>query len=330
MKRRANVRVSASRVLVACGALVACAPPVSRGAVAPPAPMPSVSASAAAPPPALTPAPVTAPFCVPNNRLLTWLDDAWPDGDRVVVCVGPPPGTPPEAEAAPPSCLSVGKAGDYRAEARRTGPAKPPVPSVPFRRVSVDGLLAFDVDGGRRSPHRAVGTLRDARTHRVLKRAPVEYDEHLEFLGWVGRGVVLRTRVDEGPGCRLRLVDPTKDWPIGAEAGTDVGDCFHDDASMDQGVFDGHLVLRPSDGVFAIVSAGGENVAFVDEATLAITFVKTRSGGGPEAGTRFVAWMEGDSILVIAYGAPSAGDVARIDLKRRTLDAAWSAPVCER
>jgi hypothetical protein len=38
----------------------------------------------------------------------------------------------------------------------------------------------------------------------------------------------------------------------------------------------------------------------------------------------------GDSILVIAYGAPSAGDVARIDLRGRKLDAAWSAPVCER
>jgi hypothetical protein len=328
MRVHANVRMLPLGLLVACSIVAACAHPAPQGIMAQPAlppPVPSVPASAAAPPPV----PVTMRFCVPNNRQLTWLEDAWPEGDRVIVCVAQPPGMPPE-DAAPPSCLSVGKAGDYRAEPRRTGPTKPPLRSVPFRRVSADGLLAFDLDGGRRSPHRAVGTLRDARTHRVLKRAPVEYDEHLEFLGWIGRGVVLRTRVDEGPGCRLFLLDPTTSWPTRDQIGTDVGDCYPDDASADKAVFEGHLVLQPGDGVFAIVDAGGDKIAFVDEATLAISLLKTDTGAGPEEGRRFVAWLEGDSILVIAYGAPSAGDVARIDLKRRTLEAAWTAPVCER
>lgn len=319
------------RLLIACGGvLAACVPPAPGRPVAQRAPAPSAPASAPAPAPPAAPAILAPPFCVPNNRLLTWLEDAWSDGNRVVVCLKPPPGTPTETGAAPPFCMSVGRAGDYRAEPERASPGKVPLRSVPFRRVSVDGLRAFDIDGGRRSPHRAVGTLRDARTHRVLERAPVEYDEHIDFLGWIGRGVVLRTRVDEGPGCRLHVVDPTKDWPIRAEAGTDVGDCFHDDASTEKGVFDGHLVLQPADGVFAVVDGGGESVAFVDEATLAIAFVKTDRGGGPEMGTRFIAWLEGDSSLVLAYGAPAAGDVARIDLRRRTLDAAWSPAVCER
>jgi hypothetical protein len=187
--------------------------------------------------------------------------------------------------------------------------------------VSADGGERFEIVGGGIHPHGATGIVRDARTGRILKQARIAYDEHVDALGWIGRDIVLRERVDEGPGCVLRLVDPQRTWPISMQDDGDAGVPFID-------CFDGALLLRPSAGTVALVDAGGASVTFVDEATMSVDVVATKHSGGPERGRRFAGWIEDGSVLVMAYGAPESGVVARIDLARRTLLGVWSPPTC--
>jgi hypothetical protein len=175
---------------------------------------------------------------------------------------------------------------------------------------------------GGGQPHRAVGILRDAQTGRVLKRAPIAYDEHAEVLGWIGRAVVLRFYVEEGPGDGLTWIDPRRTWPsIVPQPDEDAGESLID-------CFDGCAVLRPSEGTFAIVDASGKAVTFIDEASMSVDVVTTGHESYPELGRRQVRWMEGDGVLVIAYGAPHSGVVARIDLAKKKLLSVWAAPEC--
>jgi hypothetical protein len=298
-------------------------------AQAAPAPAPP-DASAPAPAPSAVPAApgaVLAPaFCVPPPIRHAELDEAWQESDRVFLCVTGEP-RQGDAGAAHRACASVGPSGDARAEPDRratTGGAPaprkpPPVASVGFRATSADGLLSFHLVGGARSPHRAIGTLRDARGKRVLKQAPIAYDEHLSVDGWVGQGLVLHTWVEEGPGCGLWLFDPQKTWPdLVNGGGASLGSCFN-----------GNIVSSPLPGVFVIVDAGGTTITFVEESTLAVTSLQTRCGAG-DADTkgRLSAWLDGDAVLVLVYGAPMAGAVVRVDLKRRVVLARWTPPAC--
>jgi hypothetical protein len=246
-------------------------------------------------------------FCLDPAFRESELDSAGSDGKRTVVCVQKraDDGGAPER-----SCVEIGASGVY-ALASGDAPTVTRVASEAFGTMSADGRVRFEIVGGGRKPHGAIGILRDAKSGKVLKRAPVPYDEYVEALGWIGSEVVLREHVDEGPGCILRLVDPQK-TPFGLAADEDGGaptiDCF-----------DGNLVLRPSAGTFAVVDAGGESVTFVDEATMATQVVKTGHSGGPERGRRLEEWLEGEGVLAIAYGAPESGVVARVDLKSRRL-----------
>ncbi len=92
--------------------------------------------------------------------------------------------------------------------------------------------------------------------------------------------------------------------------------------------FDGNVVLTPSEGTFAIVGAGGDDVTFIDEGAMAVETIATGRSSGPEMGRRLLSWMEGDAVLVLVYGAPESGTVARIDLKQRKLLGVWAPPEC--
>jgi hypothetical protein len=189
--------------------------------------------------------------------------------------------------------------------------------------VSREGGLSLEIAGGARHPHRAMGILRGASKGTVLKRAPIEYDEHLEALGWIGQSVVLRFYMDEGPGDDLTWIDPQRTWPIslapreGEGGAAPLIDCFG-----------GCAVVRPSDATFAIVDASGRAVTFIDEATMAVDVVTTGHESWPEEGRRQVRWMEGDAVLAIAFGAPESGVVARIDVKQKKLLSVWVPPEC--
>ncbi len=281
---------------------------------------PAPSPRAAAPVSAAAPAPAAAPFCVPAAFRESHLEAAGPEGDRVVVCARP---EPMEPDAGPPalSCVELRPTGEFAA-APAIAPVEPHVASVPFRQTSADGHLRFELQGGKRSPHGAIGVLRDATSGRVSKRGPVEYDELLDFEGWVGRDVVLRLRVEEGPGCVLTWLDPQTVWPISAmHVGDDAGQRLVD-------CYDGNVVLAPSEGTVALVGAGGDGVTFIDEATMAADTVRVGRSAGPEMGRRLASWMEGDGVLVLAYGAPESGTVARIDMKQKKLLGLSVPPVC--
>ncbi len=271
----------------------------------------------------VAPTPVDAghAFCVPPTFRQTRLEAAWPEADRIVACVREEPADP-EGGKGERTCIESRSAGDFGA-APSVVQAEPRFASAPFRRVSRDGHLRFEIVGGARRPHRAIGILRDAQTGRVLKRAPIEYDEHIEFVGWVGQAIVLRIYVEEGPGDGLFWLYPERTWPISIashldeDAGVSLIDCF-----------DGCAVLQPSDGTFAIVDASGSAVTFVDEATMAVDVVTTGHASYPEMGRRQVRWMEGDGILAIVYGAPESGVVARIDLTQKKLLSVRVPPEC--
>ncbi len=267
--------------------------------------------------------PATGPahvFCVDPMFRQSHLEAAGPEGDRIVVCARPEAEDP---DAAPPvrSCVELRLTGDYGAAADAL-PVEPRMASVPYRKVSRDGRLRFEIHGGVKVPHGAVAVVRDAASGHVLKRAPMQYDENVEFMGWIGQEVLLRLTVEEGPGCVLTWLDPQRTWPISmitydSDIGRDPIDCF-----------DGNVVLAPSEGTFAIVDAGGGGVTFIDEATMAVDTVTTGQTSGPELGRRLSSWLEGDRVLVLAYGAPQSGTIARIDLKQRRLLGVWAPPEC--
>ena len=255
------------------------------------------------------------PSCARENEREAHLTAAWPEGDRVFYCVET---APDEFQAGvPPTCSSVGKLGDYRAEASRTG-KPPPLPTVPLRRESADGRLTFRIEGGLREPKRATGRLDQRAPKKTLKRAAIAYDEHIAFEGWIGQAIVFRTWVDEGPGCNWGMVDPQKTWPSGVdyEKAVSLGGCYGT-----------NYTLKPMPEEYAIVDAGGSMVTFVNETTLATSTVETERQGGPEMGTAIVPWLEGD-VLVLVYGAPLSGDVVRVSLKTKSLTSAFTPRTC--
>jgi hypothetical protein len=236
------------------------------------------------------------------------LDDAQPDGDDYVICTKPPR-----------SCVAIDVGANYRAYHTKPTQPTPPAPSASFDGASTAGRLTFELVGGERVPHGARGTLREVASHRVLKSAPIEYDEHLDDLGWIGDGIVLGTRVDEGPGCEMALYQPLKTWPPNLGDGVDLGGCYG-----------GNVMLKPTPGVLAIVDASGSDIKFVDETTLAVDSLTIGHGAYADSGTRIVAWLENsDSVLVLAYGSPITGDVARVDVKHRKVLSASSPEVCK-
>lgn len=252
--------------------------------------------------------------CAVKEQREAELAAAWAEGDRVHYCVR----TAPDGDdpGYPLTCSSVGKAGDYRVEPARMHDSER-ISRTPLRTTSADGKYSFRLTGGEREPHKATGFLVETSSKRIVKKAPIEYDEHIALDGWIGSGVVFRTWVEEGPGCTLALVDPLVDWPS--------GDYEH--MRTLAGCYDGAFTLEPTPGTYAMLDAGGSSVAFVDEKTLEVTRVETDRQGGPDMGTAIVPWLEGNE-LVVVYGAPISGDVARIDLRKRTLVAGWSPPSC--
>jgi hypothetical protein len=238
---------------------------------------------------------------------------AQPDGNDYVVCTKPPR-----------SCVAVDVRGTYRAYHTKPRQQQQPAlstSSVSFDSTSVGGRLTFELVGGERQPHSARGTLREVATHRVVKTGPVAYDEYVVNLGWIGDGLVLGAHVDEGPGCGMTLYQPLKTWPLAD--GVSLGDCYG-----------GNVVVQAAPNVLGIVDASGMEINFVDEGTLAIESLEIGSSADPEveAGDqrpRIVTWLENDeSVLVIAYGSASTGDVARVDVKRRKVLSRSSPTVC--
>lgn len=257
---------------------------------------------------------IEAPRCADKEQREAELAAAWAENARVHYCVR----TPPDGDdpGYPLTCSSVGKGGDYRAEpARMHDSAR--LTRAPLRATSSDGRYAFRLTGGEREPHKATGTLVDARSGRVVKKAPIDYDEHIALDGWIGSGVVFRTWVEEGPGCTLGLVDPRVEWPS--------GDYEH--MHVLGGCYDGGLGMKPDPDTYAWIDAGGASIAFVDEGSLAVTKLDLDRQAGPDMGTAIVPWLEGDE-LVVVYGAPVAGDIVRVDTKGRSQVSASSPPAC--
>jgi hypothetical protein len=303
---------------------------------------PAVATSPSAPALDSAPSPpdaseVTVPkFCVSKAFRETPLEAAWAEGPGVVLCVNckAARGVCPMSRSDDVrTCVSVDRDGHYRAATDHLGPAPPALGNAPFRRTSADGRLRLEVPHDGRIRPDSMGTLRDARTGRTLKRVPIGSGaDHTEFLGWIGPFTLFRARVDEGPGCVIVFHNPEKYSPAHSD-GDDVEpiDCFGG-AGFYAGVRgDGmtNLVLRPSPDEFVLVDAGGTAVTFIDETTASVTLVKTGLTAGPEAGTRTIAWIEDGDTLVIVYGADSSGDVARVDLKHRRLVGAFSPGACD-
>jgi hypothetical protein len=290
-------------LLIVAAFAVGCGSPPRAVQIVSAQPTPSASEAEAVEPPPLPPK-----FCVPPAFRAAQLEHAQPEGDDYVICT-----------KAPHTCIALDRAASYRAyHGKPTQPA-PPAPSAGFYGASLSSKLTFDLVGGERMPHGARGTLHDGVTHRVLKSAPIDYDEHLDYFGWIGDGIVFGTRVDEGPGCELFLYQPKKTWPPKLDDWVNLVGCY-----------DGNVMLEPAPDVFAIVDAGGSVIKFVDEITLAIDSVDIGHAADTDSGTRLLAWLEEtDSVLVLVYGSPISGDVARVDVKRKKVLSVSSPEVCK-
>ena len=67
---------------------------------------------------------------------------------------------------------------------------------------------------------------------------------------------------------------------------------------------------------------------FVNEADLTTTELDLERQAGPEMGTPFVGFREGQT-LTLVYGAPIAGDVVRVDLGEKRVTSTRSPSLCE-
>lgn len=255
------------------------------------------------------------PYCATTARREASLVAAWPAGERMHFCVEQAPTE--GQEPMPLQCASLGPDGDYRIEDAIPG-APPPMPHAAFRDTSLDGALSFRLTGGEREPKGARGTL--LRHGKVVRSAPITYDEHVELEGWMGNGVILRTWVDEGPGCNLQVVDPRVEWPstLWSE---------NSRARSLGGCFGGLWTWKPTHDTYVLLDGQGAALTFVDEKTLGIEQLDTERQGGPEEEKSVVPWLRGDE-LVMVYGAPIAGDVVKVSLGARTLDG-FSPTSCE-
>jgi hypothetical protein len=324
---RAEARAVFLPALLGSATLFGCTSPHATPSLASPAS--PVRATPPSTPPATAP-PVPRTFCVDPTFLASPLDGAWTEGDRVIVCARRDAQRDEGGDAGAParSCISIDASGEYAAA---SGASVEPsahgvdggdrAASVPYRTVSRDGRLRFELHGGGRTPHRATAVLRDAAHGRVLKQGPIGYDEYVEFLGWIGQDVLLREHVDEGPGCVLVWLDPERTWPLSVltyDARVTPIDCF-----------DGNVVLSPAPDTYAIVDAGGASVTFFDEASASgmVDTIRTGHSGGPEMGRRVASWVDGD-VLALAYGAPESGVVARVDLRLRKVIRTAVPPPC--
>ena len=266
------------------------------------------------------PPPRPAPFCPAAYRADTHLQAAWPVGERTHFCVSEHDDSKPRPDDGsypvhPDRCASVGPDGDYRVEpAGRSAP--PPLPKGSLSKTSRDGALSFSLRGGEREPKGARGTLR--RHGKVLRSGAVTYDEHVALEGWVGNSVVLRTWVDEGPGCSLVVIDPLVHWPSGLwnDAFDGLGGCWAD-----------YDLWRPTPDRFVMLDGDGSSVTFVEENPLRIEAVQTGRQSEEYEAQILVPWLEGDD-LVLVYGSPIAGDVLRLNLRTRAIHHVFSPPPC--
>lgn len=182
--------------------------------------------------------------------------------------------------------------------------------------ASASGKVDVLFTGGARTPAGAKLTLRDAKTHATLKSATPYYDEHLAFDGWIGDAIVLRTWVDEGPGCTRVLLDPVTTWPPELASGTALPGCYGAETLF---------FSLPRDRVL-VVGGGGEDVAFVDAKSETVTALDLGAYSNPDEG--FAILADDASKLVVVHGGEVAGDVAVVDLDAQSLLTRWSPKIC--
>ena len=277
---------------------------------------PQVAASSAAP--SATPtAPKAAGDCVPARFREAPLEGAWIDGGNVVFCAKLGDGAAPPLERA---CFGIDLAtGAYRAKPKDlVSPAPPAKPTAgKFDASSTGGASTFALEGGLRDPHKATVSLVDAKSG-TKKSAPLEYDEHVVFDGWIGDAVVLRTWVEEGPGCGRYLYSPMKTWPIVMSLTEDVhlGSCYNTE----------HLVFDTPSKKKALIDGDGGDLVLVDPTTLQIQRVDTRREVNEPGG--FVALQPKPGEVVLVYGQSITGDFVRFDLAKEAIAAQGTPAIC--
>lgn len=249
--------------------------------------------------------------CLPLPLRQYRLDSAWSIGSRTFMCLRPPY---EPASKTSRLCLSVDRSdGSYRAEpSTSTGTRVRPTPAV---LAAKSGKLAYSLVGGLRTPYGARQTLTDLTTG-TSKTANLDYDEHIAFDGFIGNAVVLRTWLDEGPGCGRWLLDPTKTWPLVTSFGVDLGNC------------QGHptLLLEATKGRTAFVSGDGTSVTFVD-ASLLVTRVEIGGMVTPVDGNLEI--LVGDAgRWLFAFGSGQAADVVELEVDAMKLGRSFSPAIC--
>ena len=279
-----------------------------------PTPAPSASASTSnAPEP-----PQIVGDCLAPKFRGGELENAWVDGGNIVYCVKAPDFAAGTSERA---CFTVdvGSGITHAASNTLVAVKEPPAKVAALASSSTGGTATFDLKGGLRTPKGAQVTLVD-KTSKATKRAPLDYDEHVAFDGWIGDGVVLRTWVDEGPGCMRVLYEPRKAWPIVlGSAGIDLGSCYGTEG----------LVFDTKSGKKAFIDGSGADLQVVDPATLVVTDVDPhRETGGPGEFSVFTPSSLPDQVVVL-FHAPVMGDLVRYDLGKEGIAGESTARACE-
>lgn len=314
--------------LIACGDGAGAPPTGSTSARAAASARPSApAASASATPPRVVPssaaasatptAPKPAGDCVPARFREAPLDGAWIDDGNVVFCAKLGDDATPPLERA---CFGIDLAtGAYLAKPKDLRPSTPPAKPTAgkFDASSIGGAATFALEGGLREPHKATVSLVDAKSG-TKKSAPLEYDEHVVFDGWIGDAVVLRTWVEAGPGCGRYLYSPMKKWPIVMTLTEDVhlGSCYNTE----------HLVFDTPSKKKALIDGDGGDLVLVDPTTLEIRRVDTRREVNEPGG--FIGIQPKSGEVVLVYGPSITGDFVRFDLATETIAAQGTPAVC--
>lgn len=176
--------------------------------------------------------------------------------------------------------------------------------------LSPDGKRLFLVrhEGDRSSD--IFGETYDVASGQRLSRAPIDADEHVNGVWWVGKLALVMICVDEGPGCSISLLDPVR----GTKGSFLVNGAYADAP-----------VHHVKGALWAVVDGTGGSVVVVDGNTGKVArTIQVPDPSVIEHETS--AGMLDEKELYVVLGGPVGGKVVIVDVERGTVARTFQPP----
>jgi len=183
--------------------------------------------------------------------------------------------------------------------------------------VSPDGTRVMLVRHEGKRSEKVFVEIHEAHTGKRLGRFPVQVDQFVSRVMWIGRLALLTVCVEEGPGCSARLFDPANGKTIAVGSNATSINVYGIENPAHHAAGD----------TWAVVQTDGSSVLFINASKGALEAeVKPGLAADVESGVE-VTRLASDRIAIIS-GAPRGGDLVVIDLAARKVVSRFSATTC--